>query len=249
MLSDVSVSWDLGKDWTVHQVPSSLPPIFIGDRLIVFGLLTPPHRDSAGEAGEELHFQARLQGSLGQKRAVIDHVIRFSAVSAKDHDQSLHGALHRLYAKCLIQEKQDEYHECYDDPWSDDEGDGDGEVDTIRDSVISVSKAANVVSKFTSFVAIDKDSHQPVSRPLKNPMLCYAYESSYDGHEFSSDDSRYGFLMTDVTRYYMGSGIKGFPGNHNSGIWDHKRIPCLPPVNSDKFSLVEWVLPRKKSVV
>lgn len=189
MLSDVSVSWDLGKGWAVHQIPSSLPPLFRGDRLVVFGLLTPPHGDSADEAGKDLNFQARLQGSLGQKRAVIDHVIRFSAMLAKDHDQSLHGALHRLYAKCLIQEKQDEYHECYDDPWRQR---NEGEVDAIRDSVIYVSRAANVISKFTSFVAIDKDSHQPVSGPLKNPML---YESSSDA--CSCDFSvRYGFLMT-----------------------------------------------------
>ena len=40
----------------------------------------------------------------------------------------------------------------------------------------SVSKSANVVSKFTSFVAVDKNSHQPVSGPLKKHVFpSFAY--------------------------------------------------------------------------
>ena len=34
-ISDVNIAWDLAKGWTVHQIPSSLPPLFSGDRLVV----------------------------------------------------------------------------------------------------------------------------------------------------------------------------------------------------------------------
>ena len=178
----MSIAWNRTNGWTVHQIPSSLPPIFTGDRLVVFGLLSPPHGKRADEAGKEINAQARLRGSLGQKSAVIDHVINFSASLAKDLDQSFYGALHCLYAKCLIQEKQDEYHDT-SRQWND------GELDAMKDKVISVSKAANVVSKFTSFVAVDKDSHQPVSGPLKKTMVCYYEGIDYSiGSVSSSDD-------------------------------------------------------------
>ncbi|KAL9954876.1 hypothetical protein ACROYT_G042461 [Oculina patagonica] len=193
VISDVSVSWELEKGWTVQQIPSSLPQLFSGDRLVVFGLLKPSHGNTAGEAtvaGKEVKAQARLRGSLGQKGAAIDHVINFAATLAKDHDQALHGTLHCLYAKCLIQEKQDEYHDT-SRHWNN------GEQESMKDSVISVSKAANVVSKFTSFVAIDKDSHQPVSGPLKNPMFCYGAQDALYETDSSSDDDM-GFSLYDA---------------------------------------------------
>ena len=122
-------------------------------------------------ASKETNAHARLRGSLGNSSA-IDHVIRFTATLAKDHDQARHGTLHCLSAKSLIQEKQDEY---YDSSrrWKN------GEMEAIKDSVISISKAANVISKLTSFIAIDKDNRQPVSRPMKNPMHMACYEA-YD---------------------------------------------------------------------
>ena len=183
VISDVNIAWDLAKGWTVHQVPSSLPPLFSGDRLVVFGLLKPSlGNEAAALAGKETKTHARLRGSLGN-RASIDHVIRFTATLAKDHDQASHGTLHCLSAKNLIQEKQVEYHDA-SRRWKN------GEMEAIKDSVISTSKVANVISKLTSFVAIDKDNHQPVSRPMKNPVHMVFHEA-YDSlcaDSFSSDD-------------------------------------------------------------
>jgi len=172
-MSDVNIAWDLGKSWTVHQIPSFLSPLFIGDRLVVFGLLKPSLGSNAGEAGaasKETHAHARLRGSFGNS-AAIDHVIHFTATLAKNHDQAHHGTLHCLSAKCLIQGKQDDYHDS-SRRWINDE------KEAIKDSVIRTSKAANVISKFTSFVAIDKDNCQPVSRPMKPPMHMFFYEAS-----------------------------------------------------------------------
>ena len=185
VISDVNVAWDLAKGWTVHQIPSSLPPLFSGDRLVVFGLLKPSHGNEADEAavaGKETRTHARLRGSLGNS-AAIDHVIRFTATLAKDHDQARHGTLHCLLAKSLIQKKQEEYHDA-SRRWKN------GEMEAIKDSVISTSKAANVISKLTSFVAIDKDNHQPVSGPMKNPIHMVFHEA-YDSlisYCCSSDD-------------------------------------------------------------
>ena len=186
VISDVSIAWDLAKDWTVHQFPSSLPPLFSGDRLVVFGLLKSSHGNDTGEAAvadKEAKSHVRLRGSLGNS-AAIDHVIQFIATLAKDHDQARYATLHCLSAKSLIQEKQEEYH----DPsrrWKS------GEMEAIKDSVIITSKAANVISKLTSFVAIDKENHQPVSRPMKNPkhmVFHEAYDCLYSDSGSSEDD-------------------------------------------------------------
>ena len=158
----------------MHQIPSSLPPLFSGDRLVVFGVLKPSLRNDASEAavaGKETKTHVRLRGSLGNS-AAIDHAICFTATHAKDHDQASHGTLHCLSAKSLIQEKQEEYHDA-SRRWKS------GEMEAVKDSVISTSKAANVISKLTSFVAIDKDNRQPVSRPMKNPIDMVFYEA-YD---------------------------------------------------------------------
>ena len=169
----------------MHQIPSSLPPLFSGDRLVVFGLLKSSLGNYTGENGvadRETKSHVRLRGSLGNS-AAIDHVIQFIATLAKDHDQARYGTLHCLSAKSLIQEKQEEYH----DPsrrWSN------GEMEAIKDSVVITSKAANVISKYTSYVAIDKENRQPVSRPMKNPMHMVFHEA-YDclySDSGSSDD-------------------------------------------------------------
>ena len=164
----------------MHQIPSSLPPLFSGDRLVVFGLLKSSLGKDAGEAAvadKETTSHVRLRGLLDNS-AAIDHVIRFIATLAKDHDQARHGTLHCLSAKSLIQEKQDEYHDA-SRRWKN------GEMAAIKDSVIITSKAANVISKLTSFVAIDKDNRQPVSRPMKNHE---AYDSLLLDSCSSDDD-------------------------------------------------------------
>ena len=171
----------------MHQIPSSLPPLFSGDRLVVFGLLKSSLGKDAGEAAvadKETTSHVRLRGLLDNS-AAIDHVIRFIATLAKDHDQARYGTLHCLSAKSLIQEKQDVYQDA-SRRWKN------GEMEAIKDSVIIASKAANVISKLTSFVAIDKDNRQPVSRPMKNPIhmvfheaydsLC-SYSCSFDDEE------------------------------------------------------------------
>ena len=39
VIADVGVAWELESGYTVHQIPSSLPPLFSGDRLVVYGVL------------------------------------------------------------------------------------------------------------------------------------------------------------------------------------------------------------------
>ena len=162
----------------MQQIPSSLPPLFSGDRLVVYGLLKPSENAKQGMN------KVRLQGMFGNNEKV-EHLISFPTsllptTCVTDDAANASVFLHRLAAKTFIQVKQDVLNERYNG------GVEDGGHKTL---LISVSKSANVVSKFTSFVAVDKESHQPVSGPLQRQfvpsfgLVCDCYESSDDGSD------------------------------------------------------------------
>ena len=155
------MAWDLAQGWTVHQIPSSLPPLFSGDRMVVFGLLKPS--ENASQDGKN---EVRLHGTLG-KDEKMEHLITFltpRTTSACDTNVESNSSffLHRLAAKTSIKVKQDDISGIYN---------GEQEFEEAKTSIISVSKSANVVSKFTSFVAVDKDNHQPVSGPSQTQVV------------------------------------------------------------------------------
>ena len=160
VMSDVNVAWDLAKGWTVHQIPSSLPPLFSGDRLVVYGVLKASENANEGDDNE-----VRLEGMLGNDEKV-KHVVKFSTPPiAVGHKGNV--PLHQLAAKSFMQEKQDGYSERNNVQ----------ETEEAKRSSISISKSANVVSKFTSFVAVDKDSNQPVSGPLQKHLVPSRYDA------------------------------------------------------------------------
>ena len=152
----MSVAWDLTEGWTVQQVPSSLPPLFSGDRLVVYGLLKPSENAKHGMN------KVRLTGTLGNEEK-MEHFISFSTPPVRnayfmDSKTNSSVLLHCLAAKTFIKVKQDDIS-------------GMWEIQGAKSSIISVSKSASVVSKFTSFVAVDEESHQIVSGPLRKQFV------------------------------------------------------------------------------
>ena len=150
------MAWDLAEGWTVQQVPSSLPPLFSGDRLVVYGLLKPSENAKHGMN------KVRLTGTLGNEEK-MEHFISFSTPPVSntyfmDSKTNSSVLLHCLAAKTFINVKQDDIS-------------GMWEIQREKSSIISVSKSTNVVSKFTSFVAVDEESHQIVSGPLRKQFV------------------------------------------------------------------------------
>ena len=161
----------------MHQIPSGLPPLFSGDRLVVFGVLKAP--ENANEGGEN---EVRLEAVL-EKGEKIEHLMKFPTPRI-DVENKGNVLLHQLAAKSFIQEKQDNHSERHDSGQ---------EFETTKTSIISISKSANVVSNFTSFVAVDQDSNQPVSGPLGKqfvPLSTSGYQSlSLQGARFYCEQS------------------------------------------------------------
>ena len=138
----------------MHQIPLSLPPLFSGDRLVVYGVLKASENANEGDDNE-----VRLEGMLGNDEKV-QHVVKFSTPPVAVENKG-YALLHQLAAKSFIQEHQDGYSEMNDGQ----------EFEKVKRCIISISKTANVVSKLTSFVAVDKESNQLVSGPLRKHFV------------------------------------------------------------------------------
>ena len=155
----MSLTWDSPKGWAVQQIPSSLPPLYSGDRLVVYGLMKPSEK--AIQGGQTV---VRLQGTL-TKGIKVEHAIKFPTPTAAIttdtvFDPNSSTILHGLAAKSLIQVKQDELSEK-----------SGVEKEECQSAIVSVSKSASVVSKYTSIVAVDKENHEPVSGPLTKRIV------------------------------------------------------------------------------
>ena len=176
-MSDVSLTWDLPEGWTLQQIPSSLPPLFSGERLVVYGLMKPSK--AAIQGGQTV---VRLQGTL-PRGTKVEHAIKFPTPTAATttgtvFDPNSSAILHGLAAKSLIQDKQDELSEK-----------SGVELKEGQSAIVSVSKSANVVSKYTSIVAVDKENHEPVSGPLRKRMVPLAYSKLLWESLFEDSDS------------------------------------------------------------
>ena len=130
----------------------------------------------------------------------LSALIRFSTLLAVETKGNF---LHQLAAKSFIQEKQ-------------------GHCPDMKHwKQISISKSANVVSKFTSFVAVDKDSNQPVSGALQKPFVPSYHKVSYAPLNYEP------LLNTRRRRYLDGFQLDGISYSMpDTGMFD---ITAIPP--------------------
>lgn len=149
-LLDCKVTWDLPKGCNAESVPNPLPAVFSGESLVVYGVLSLTKNKDVKPLIGTVTVTATLSTASGDEQ--VTHKVSFEGVSSPSGENKL---LHRLAAKALIQAKQQHQ----DDLNRDDE----------KEEIIRLSKSANVISKLTSFVAVDKENHEPVSRPMTKP--------------------------------------------------------------------------------
>lgn len=170
---DVTVSWSLPDGWNVDQIPSVIPPLFCDQRLVVYGILEPP--DEAVDWRKTLKGTVKLsvgkrQVEMGATNNSLEYSIDINPLEEaqqQDPPRSFCDAgnalsLHRLAAKSYIQEQET----------SSSEWDVEAEQ---RAAVIELSTKANVISQFTSFIAVDKANCEPVSGPMADFGLLSAY--------------------------------------------------------------------------
>ena len=144
-ISDVHVSWSLPG---VIQTPSKVPPVFSGDRLIIYGFL-PHAKDVKGSAS--------LNGYIGTEKFGLS--IDFDV---KASESGRGKAVHQLAIKSLIRDVESNLND--KDLVKKRLG---GTVKSDKDAIVKLSTSANVICSHTSFVAIDEESEEPVTGSME----------------------------------------------------------------------------------
>ncbi|CAC5412219.1 unnamed protein product [Mytilus coruscus] len=148
-LSEVSLHWDIPKCFTITDIPKEPPVIFHGDKLVLFALL----KSSDAKSGISGSFT--LKGRFGGKN--VSHKVKIEIPSSSHNDLPLH----RVAAKYQIKDLENDDDSSY-------RRDG-----INKDKIVLVSQAANIVSKYTAFVGVDKDTKVPVSVLEEPPSYDY----------------------------------------------------------------------------
>ena len=125
---------------TTYQCPDKLPPVYAGEKLVVYGLVDVP-QDKMGR----IKGKAVLKGEMSCQQ--VKHVVQFSSRPAGAANTSNIFPVHRLAAKALIADWQD--------------------AGRSKEDIVSVSVESSVISRHTAFIAVDEDSSSPVQGALQ----------------------------------------------------------------------------------
>ena len=139
-VTDTQISYAMPEGVSVKSAPSSVPSIFVGERLIIYAILdrqssplTEPQEGSICLSGD----------LLGAK---VEHDMKFQVpVSVSKESESQVSTIHHLAAKKLIKEM--ELHS--------NRGNSNAEL-------IQLSCDSNVICSQTAFIAIDEERKEPV---------------------------------------------------------------------------------------
>jgi hypothetical protein len=141
-VTGVSVNFDLSDSGLsiAYRCPEILPPVFSGEKLVVYGLSdVPAEKDS-------IEGTATLKGDvLGNP---IQHTVPFSCHLRSSSDGSSVYSVHHLAAKALISDWQKLGLKPTED-------------------IVKLSVEASVVSSHTAFIAVDEGNSEPIRGALR----------------------------------------------------------------------------------
>ena len=145
-ITDVSVEFLVPKECEVTQSPKNLPPIFNGEKLVVYATFKSKKPLKVDERA------AILKGNM--LGATVEHKVPF-VLDSSAAEPSL-PVIHHLAAKALITDWETEEKE--------------------KKSIVDLSVESSVISSHTAFIAIDEESSEPVSGSMKTYDLQARYE-------------------------------------------------------------------------
>ena len=138
-VTDVSVEFKVPPVFEILQSPQKLPPIFDGEKLVVYSILTP-----SAPLVEEVNGTAILKGSI--LGAPLEHSVPFKLQPVESAEHGL-PSVHHLAAKALITDWQD--------------------GGKSKESIVKLSIESSVISTHTAFIAVDEESSEPITRAMK----------------------------------------------------------------------------------
>jgi hypothetical protein len=157
-LSDVHVNWSLPDGVGVVQAPSMVPPVFSGDRLVIYGFL------SNVQGSPEKECRATLTGVCGGNPFETSIPFSFSSLPTQDMNKTIH----RLATKCILCDLEVDTSSKVQEMVK--------KLVTLKDqkalrskkeSIVALSIAANVMCQDTAFIAVDEGSSEPIQSAMQ----------------------------------------------------------------------------------
>ena len=146
-VTNTQVKFNLPYGNTVRVAPEQVPPLFLGERTIVYGILG---KSMIGKVISGHKGSVSLSGDLLGGR--IDHTVDFEIPNQIQGDCQSVSTIHHLAGKRLIKEIEMK---------ADDGGRG------KKEGIVKLSCDSSVISKFTAFIAIDEEQKEPVKGSLQ----------------------------------------------------------------------------------
>ena len=157
-ISDVCITWSLPDDACVIQTPTKIPPVFSGNRLIIYGLVS--HMPSSVVHNCSATMKGVVSGNP------FEHTLSFS-LDARSTAPSM--AIHQLAIRSVLNDLQE-------DSTSEDTEKKLGKLSVERGEmapksreklVVELSTAASVVCKQTAFIAVNDESEVPAQGSME----------------------------------------------------------------------------------
>ena len=134
------VEFKVPGDFVIQQSPQNLPPVYNGEKMVVYGVLTP----KGSPQDREITGKAILKGQILGKK--IEHSVPFTFNPATSSHPSL-LTIHHLAAKALIKDWQ--------------------EQGKSKEEIVKLSVDSSVISSHTAFIAVDEENSEPISGAMK----------------------------------------------------------------------------------
>lgn len=166
-LSNLTLDWNFSPNEHVSAVtiPEKLPTVFVGEMVTLYAIITGAERQ------EIVGGTVKMMGNLGE--IPFEYILEFEG-QGQVNETTVAAPIHRLAAKAFV--KDLEIEEMANDS-----------IDKKSDIVL-VSVAANIISKYTSFVGVDKDSKVPIIQPvqIEPPVQGFTFGASPGAAYFGS---------------------------------------------------------------
>ena len=141
-VTNARVHFSLPVGYSAKVAPEEVPPIFFGERTIVYGIL---QKSLLGKVVSGSRGTVTLEGELlGEK---IKHVLEIK-VPGLGADAGAVPTIHHLAGKALIKGMQNM-------------------ESSKKDEIVKLSCECSVISKHTAFIAIDEEQKEPVKGSLE----------------------------------------------------------------------------------
>ena len=145
---NITVKWSLSNDVKIVQIPEKTDYVYDEEFLVVYGVITNPK-------AKQMTGNVSLQYSIGGNERKEDLTFIIEDLT---EEVSKHFTLHALAAKNYFTHFDLQH---------------DNVTIASKDELVKLSKASGVMSKYTSYVAVDEGTQVPV----EGPMICYDFSN------------------------------------------------------------------------